>query len=333
MTTSMACANVTRTCIGALTAAGIAAGLALLPAAPALAQANPTFTYGKPEDVAAPPAVQWKVQAKGGATASSGNSQSANAIFGLGASRKQGNNKVALDAGVAYGRSTVWSPVVNTNQMPNQVVGLDGQGVTTTNNWNAKGRYDRFLTLNNAAYLSAFSGADKIAGKSYYGGGQAGYSRQVFKNDMHLLVAELGYDLSYERYITQPNNTLDPVSVHSARLFVGESLKLSAATGITASAEALFNLNKEGSAYKYNTKETGVSAFHDTRIVGKLGLTTTLYKNLSFGFGFTIRYDQNPAPRPLPAITPSGVGYSPTFFPFAEQVDTLTEATLIYTFL
>ncbi len=316
----------------AVVAAAAIVALALLPGGSARAQANPTFTYAKPEE-AAPPKVEWKVQAKGGVVATSGNSQSGTASFGMGASRKEGNNKLTLEGNVAYGRSTVWTPVVDTSVTPNVVVGLDGKGTTTTNNWNTRGRYDRFFTLNNAGYLTALAASDKIAGKSFFGGGQIGYSRQVLKSAMHLLTAELGYDLSYESYVSQPGKTLDAVTIHSARLFVGEVLKLSAATGVTASAEALFNLNKEGSAYKVGTQDKGVDAFHDTRLVGKLGLTTTLIKSLSFGFGFTVRYDQNPAPRPLPASTPSGVGYKSTFFPFADKVDTLTEASLVYTFL
>ena len=48
----------------------------------------------------------------------------------------------------------------------------------------------------------------------------------------------------------RPSKTLDPVSIHSARVFAGETLKLSAATGVTASVEALFNLNKEGAAIR-----------------------------------------------------------------------------------
>jgi hypothetical protein len=43
--------------------------------------------------------------------------------------------------------------------------------------------------------------------------------------------------------------------------------------------------------------------------------------------------DQNPAPRPVPSGSPPGSSYAPTFQPFADKVDTLTEATLIYTFL
>ena len=48
---------------------------------------------------------------------------------------------------------------------------------------------------------------------------------------------------------------------------------------------------------------------------------------------FTLKYDQNPAPRPVPSGSPAGTSYAATFLPFADKVDTLTEATLVYTFL
>src|SRR5262249_1688088 len=124
-----------------------------------------------------------------------------------------------------------------------------------------------------------------------------------------------------------------PVSIHSARLFVGETLTLTPSSGITASVEALLNLNKEGAAINVNTMMPGVDALHDTRVVGKLGLTSTLWKRLSLAFGFTLKYDQNPAPLPIPAGAAPGAAYAPGFLPFAEKVDTLTEANLIYTFL
>jgi hypothetical protein len=97
--------------------------------------------------------------------------------------------------------------------------------------------------------------------------------------------------------------------------------------------EALFNLNKEGKAINVSTGMPGVDPLNDTRVVGKVGLTTTLLKSLSMSFGFTLRYDQNPAPRPVPSGSPAGSSYAPMFQPFAEKVDTLTEATLVYTFL
>ncbi len=97
--------------------------------------------------------------------------------------------------------------------------------------------------------------------------------------------------------------------------------------------EALFNLNKEGSALKYPGGATGVDSFEDTRVNGKLGLTTTLYKRMSISFGFLLRYDQNPAPLPIPSGSPPNAAFQMGFVPFSDRVDTQTSATLVYTFL
>ena len=147
-------------------------------------------------------------------------------------------------------------------------------------------------------------------------------------------MAELGYDFSCERYLQQPDKILDPVAIHSARIFVGETLSLSKETGITASVEALLNLNKEGNASNASDGTTGVKAFKDLRINGKMALTTNLWKSLSFGFSFTLKYDQNPAPRPVPKGAPAGTAFPSDYYSwaYADKVDTITEATLIYTF-
>jgi hypothetical protein len=218
--------------------------------------------------------------------------------------------------------------------MNNVVSALNRQEVTTTNNWFSKGRYDRFFTTNNSGYVSGLAAADKIAGKTFAGGGQIGYSRQLVKTDNNTLVAEIGYDFSYESYVQLPMKTLDPVSIHSARLFVGETAKITSATGATASVEAFFNLNKETKALNVDPPhDPGVAAFHDTRVIGKLAVSTTLFKSLSVALGFIIRYDQNPAPLPIPPGTPMNMGYLTGFQPFAETLDMASELTLIYTFL
>jgi len=300
----------------------------------ARAQSEPKFEFGKQEEVKQ---VEWKAQVKGGYLLTTGNSQSQNAALTASTSRKEGNNKLALEGSIAYGRSNIRVPVLAAPPpAPPVITDIGRQGVTTTNNWIVKGRYDRFFTANNSGYASGQAAADKIAGKSFFGGGQAGYSRQLVKDQMNLLVAEIGYDFSYERYIQQPGKTLDPVSIHSARVFVGETLKLSDATGISGSVEAFLNLNKEDKALVAGSAApgtAGVGPLKDIRAVGKLGLTTTLRKRLSVGFGFTLRYDQNPAPLPIPSGSPAGAMFDPTFLPFAEKVDTLTEVTLIYAFL
>lgn len=314
-------------------------------AATAVAQTTPTFTYAKPEEVKVaavpvapppppppPPAVEWKAQVKGGFLMTSGNAQTTGASVAGNVSRKEGNNRLAVDAGAAYGHSNVVTPVLDTT-VPNQIDGITRTNIETNNNWFTKGRYDRFFTPNNSGYVSAQAAGDEVAGKTFFGGGQIGYSRQVYKSAMHLLVAELGYDFSYERYVQNPGTTHEPVSVHSARIFAGETLMLTKATGITASVEALFNLNKEGSALKYPDGSIGVDPFEDTRVNGKLGLTTTLYKRMSISFGFLLRYDQNPAPLPIPSGSPANAAFAPGFVPFADRVDTQTSATLVYTFL
>ena len=284
----------------------------------------------------APPVnpVEWKAQSKGGMLITSGNSQSKNFMFGVNGFRKEGNNKVAIEGGLAYGTSNATVANVDSTNPSNPVItSLDHQQVVSTNNWAAKGRYDRFLTEHNTAYASGQAAADKIAGKTFYGGGQIGYSRLLVKDEWNLVVAELGYDFSYERYLEQPGQTADPVTIHSARVLVGETLSLSKETGVTASLEALFNLNTETKAIDVNTGNTGVKAFKDTRVNAKVGLSTNLWRSLSFGFSFALKYDQNPAPRPVPKGAPTGTSFAPgSSIAYSDKVDTMTEATLIYTF-
>jgi len=286
-------------------------------------------TETAPEAQPAAPTVEWKAQSKGGMALTGGNSQSKNFTFGLNGFRKEGNNKLALEGAMAYGTSNNSVATVQDGT----IVGVDRREVVSSNNWATKGRYDRFVTEHNTTYASGQAAADKIAGKTFFGGGQVGYSRLLLKDAMNLVVAELGYDFSYERYVDQPNKTLDPVAIHSARVLVGETLTLSKETGVTASVEALFNLNKEGKAFNSKNGHPGVDAFKDTRINGKVGLSTNLWKSLSFGFGFTVKYDQNPAPRPVPAGA-GGASWPTDYWSLAysRTWDTLTEATFIYTF-
>jgi hypothetical protein len=304
-----------------LVAAALAPGRAV-----AQNPAAPKFEFGKPPEKP----TDWSAQAKGGLLVTSGNSQSRSGTFSLNGSRQAGDNKISLEAGLAYGRSNILVPVITGTE----VTGFTRSPETTTNEWRARGRYDRFLTDNNALYVLGQIGANRIAGKKLVGGGQAGYSRQLVKNEAHTAVAEVGYDFSYESYVDSPGRVIDPVTVHSARLFVGEQWKVTPDTGINGSVEALFNLNKESAldARDGTGMTKTVPSFRDTRLVGTVGLTTNLRKNLSFAFGFTLRFDQNPAPLPLPASA-KGMPYAAGFQPFAEEVDTLTEATLVFTFL
>ena len=323
-----------RACTSVLTALAIV--LMLAAPSPASAQTNPAFVFAKPDEAKVgappPPPVEWKAQIKTGTTATSGNSQTVDATAGVAVSRKQDANKFAFEAAAAYGESNIIVPVFGDPASPTIITSVDRRSTTTTNNWVTKARYDRFFTTNNAGYASGNVGGDRIAGKSLVAGGQVGYSRQLFKNETHTLVSELGYDYSREHYVPQPMRTLDPVSIHSARLFVGETMKLGDASALVASVEAFLNLNREAAAINVQNHAVGVDPFHDTRLIGKATMTTTVWKRLSVAFGFTVRFDQNPAPRPIPSGSPAGSMYSANF-PFANRTDTLGELALVYTFI
>lgn len=310
----------------------------LLPTLASAQEANPKFAYAKHEEVKA---VEWKALVRGGLAYSSGNSQITNMSLGFGLSRKDLWNKFALDGGFAYARSSVW--LVNDYHdasgalVPDAVIQADEferQRTTSANRWDLKARYDRFFTKNNSGYVAGLAAGDRVAGKEFVGGAQAGYSRQIVKSRNYELFGEVGYDFSYENYLNPGESSPGSVSIHSARLFFGGSYRLLENTGFASSIEILSNLNKENVA----NRETGsnyVPGLEDTRVSFKAGVSTKLWKNLSLGVNFTLKYDNNPALLPAPAgFAFDDVNFSQTNRDrFAQRLDTLTEVALIINFL
>jgi len=90
------------------------------------------------------------------------------------------------------------------------------------------------------------------------------------------------------------------LSIHSARLFAGET------SGATARVGGAVQPEPRGLRPERQQGHPGRSAFHDTRTTGKVGLTTTLFAGSASRADFTVRYDQNPPPRPIPPGTPAG---------------------------
>jgi putative salt-induced outer membrane protein YdiY len=289
--------------------------LAALCVASAAHGQEPKFEYGKKEEVKE---VEWKASASAGFVLTTGNSRTLTLSGSAAASRKAGDDKLGLEAAGAYARSDV---LVFTDKDMSGTIGpgeIDRETQTTAKNWLVKLRYDRFFAEKNSGYLAGKVGADEPAGKTLYGGGQIGYSRQLYKDEQHEVLAEIGYDFSYESYVA-PNTKNQ--AIHSARLFAGYTGKLTEDTGLLANVEALFNLNEE-------TGPTGdISSFEDTRVIAKTALTTKLAKHIDFRFAFTLKFDN--APAALPTKIPFAMG----FVPLADTVDTQTEATLIVNFL
>lgn len=276
----------------------------------------------------APPPVQWKAQAKAGLVSTSGNAETTTLTAAANVARSDAANKVALEGVVAYGQSGLLVASDTNGDGLIERGEFHRSTQTTVNNWNVKGRYDRFITKHQGAFVGASVGADEIAGKTLIAGGQAGYAVKLLKSDVQELVGELGYDFSYEEYQARG---VKPNEIHSGRAFLGETLKLSATAGIVASVEALANLNTEKNAPNAHAASptAKVKAFEDIRVNGKIALTAAVRSNVSLSVGFQLRWDRNPAP--LPAI--SGAPPFAPPMPFAKEVDTVTDAALIVTFM
>jgi putative salt-induced outer membrane protein YdiY len=300
---------------------GVAVVVVCALAVSARAQAQPTFEHAKPEEaaeVAKVQGVEWKASAQAGLVMTTGNSRSTSFSGGGTASRKAGNDKFQLEAGAVYVTADVLVAADGNGNGTIEEGEISRAEATTSEAWSAKVRYDRFLTEQNALFAAARILADQPAGKELLGGGQVGYSRLLIKTDAHQVTAEVGYDFTYEDYVA----TGDAVNIHSARVFAGYAGKLTPNTGVEGSVETLVNLNKE------DTPTGEVDAFEDTRVVGKAALTAQLFEDIAFRFGFTLQYDQAPAPAP-----PFALPYAAGFVPLADEVDTKTEATLIINFL
>lgn len=294
----------------------------------AAAQANPTFNYGTRDDVKE---VEWAAAAEAGLVHTTGNARTTTATGSLKASRKDGDNKFEAEANGALARSRVRvANDVDGNGTIDSDGEIDDDTLTSAKNAFLKLRYDRFLTDNNSLYASATVGFDEPAGKELVGGGQVGYSRLIFKDDRNELKAELGYDFTYEKQATVD----DSLSIHSARFFVGYKGALQtrtnaegkeeALTTLDASLESLHNIN----SLDVPTGDGEAGVLEDTRVNGQVAVSTKLWDDLAIAVSFGAKFDNVPAPA-AELDLPYGAG----FVPEAEKLDTITKASLIYSFL
>lgn len=285
--------------------------LALLAASPAAAQ---TFTYGNADDVKDVKKVDWTGTAEAGLLITTGNARTTTVTATGKVGRVDPKNKLEIDGGLAFARSSVLTPVdadMSGDISPGE---LERVTATTANSWTVMARYDRFLTALNSLYAIAQGSADPPSGKAFVGGGQLGYSRHLFKNDHHDVVAEAGYDFRYEVPVDGSG-----VAIHSARAFVGWKGTVKDKNALEASLEALSNLNHE------TTAPTDAAAFEDTRINGLASITSKITADISFSFSVALHYDHHPSA--LPAFS---IPFAPGFAPTAGKLDTITKASLIF---
>ncbi len=278
----------------------------------------PASDFGK-ADAEVTEGTEWKAQAQGGLILTTGNSRSTSLSFGAHASMKSGPNKLSLDGTVAFAESSFRSfNDSNGNGTIDSDAEIQNNTQTITELYAAKARYDRFLTDNDSLYLAGLIQRNEPAGQKLLGSGQAGYSRRIFKDAMHELVGELGYDFSYLEFVTGGD-----ITAHSARAFLGYEGALSEDTGISLWVEYLGNLNS------YSTPVEDADFLKDSRVNGNASISTKLSDAISFRFSFTARYDDIPAP----AAAIAGADVTAGQVIAAEKLDTLTEATLIVNLL
>lgn len=286
----------------------------LLIASPAFAQ-DPTFQFGKAEEVKDVKGVEWNASAEFGLVFTTGNSETTTITGGAKADRKEGDNKFSAEVGGAFAQSGVRQL---SDQNGNGTIDNEGEivTVTTTSSRNLTGklRYDRFLTEHNSLFAAALASTDEPAGKELVFGGQLGYSRLLYKSEKHELAGEAGVDYSHEKLISG-----DPVSIISARFFAGYKGTLSATTNADASVEVLVNLNE------LDTPTGTASAGQDTRVNSKLGVTSKLTASLSINTGLELKFDNKPAPLKISNLAAG-------FVPESSSIDTIMKASLIYSF-
>ncbi len=160
---------------------------------------DPAFKYGKSADVAKTKGVEWKASAQAGMIVTSGNARTTTIAGSAKTSRKTKDNLFQFELNGAFARSAVLASAdSNGNGLIDADYEITRRTSTIAESWAAKARYDRFLTPQNSLYVTSIVSADVPAGKNLVGGGQAGYSRQLYADKKHTVKSELGYDFSFE---------------------------------------------------------------------------------------------------------------------------------------
>lgn len=276
-----------------------------------------TFQFGKYDDIKDVKTVEWKGTAEAGVVFTTGSAEMTTAAGGMKASRKSGNNKLELEANAAYARSGLRVLVDrNGNGLIDDESEITTAELVTAEAMAAKLRYDRFLTPLNSLYIAALASRDTPAGKEFVFGGQAGYSRSLYKSKTAQTLAELGYDFSREDL-----SSGDPVEIHSVRGFIGHKATMTTGTDLDTSLEALTNMNTL-------TLPTGRDGgpLKDTRVNLRVAISSKIGLNLAFQASFEARFDNRPGPLPVKNLA---MGFTPE----AANLDTVMKATFIYTFV
>jgi len=293
-----------------LAALAATASLSLVWASSGKAQAfnptiNPTATpiaiSSAPEKIAARPKIEYQklVSVAFGATVNAGNSNSYAGNLGGRFGYIRENHQLMIEALGTMG-------------------GARQGGLTdvewTSQNVTARARYDLFLSQYDAVFLAIAPRRDQFAGLDLRLQNQIGYLRNLYvPSDAHRVWAEFGYDLTYDNVRVPKSSSStatamtvgagkcdgdeDKCRVHSARLFIGYTNRLSPTANLSLGIENLLEPKHLGN-YRMN---------------GLIELTSSITQTFKLGVQSRVLYDREPVEG-------------------AEEYDVVAVAQLVYTF-
>ncbi len=170
-----------------------------------------------------------------------------------------------------------------------------------------RGRYDRFISRNDAFFAAIQPRRDTFAGLDLRLQNQVGYLRNLyFPEDTHRFWTELGYDVTYDRFAkvapmpgaakVRPDPDTDVV--HSGRLFLGYTNLVHPVATLNLGMETLFDV-QDGK---------------NVRVNGLAELNSSLTDRFKLGIQYRVMFDNVPV---------EGVD---------KKYDTITAIQLIYTY-
>jgi putative salt-induced outer membrane protein len=223
-----------------------------------------------------------------GAFLSTGNAK-ALAITGAGTLRlRRGFDQFTLDLAANYGEASV------TPGTPQE---------TTVENYQARARYDRFLSQKWALFVQESFRRDRFQGLDLRLNFDPGLAYYLLIEEKQHLTVEAGYDLQYDVRTLQALADAEAAGTPAGATEVRHALRLFAGYDNSLNEHVRFDTGLE--------YLQAFAAAENFRLNWVSSLTANLTEAFAVAAGFTLRYDNNP----LPGI---------------EQLDTITTLSLVY---
>jgi putative salt-induced outer membrane protein len=167
----------------------------------------------------------------------------------------------------------------------------DGEMETTTENFQGRIRYDRYVIEDASVFLLATGRHDRFQGLAFRLNLDPGFKYLFVNRPATVLWAEAGYDFQYDTRTSEARDVLDDMGMvidrldkhetdHSARLFLGFRHAFNDATALSNGIEYLQSF-VDTKRYRFN---------YDVLFTAKV------WGDLALGAGFNARYDNQPLP-------------------------------------